>query len=246
MPNFFIKKSQIEKDKIKIGGELLKHLRDSLRIQQGEKVICIDEDGNQYTVVVTSAGKDQLAGDIVKRVERGQGPAVSIHIAQAIPKGPKLDLIIQKSTELGVNTITPILSGRTIVRIEKERVEEKVGRWRRIALEAAQQSNRLDVPEVAPPIPLADFLSSFRKADLNLLLWEGEKRHGIKKVLKDAHEAKSIVILIGPEGGFSDSEVEMAVASGFTPVSLGELILRTETAPIAVLSILQYELGSTE
>lgn len=243
MPNFFIKKDQIEEDKVKIGGELLKHLRDSLRVQKGEKIICVDEDANKYTVVATHIRKDILIGHIIGKIVREKGPAVYIHIVQAIPKGPKLDFIIQKSTELGVNAITPVISERSIVRVEKERTAERLTRWKRIALESAQQSDRWDVPEISPPLTLRDFISSFRKADLNLLLWEGEKRQGIKDVLKDVQDARSAIILIGPEGGFSTGEVEMAVEGGFTPVSLGELTLRTETAPIVALSILQYEFG---
>lgn len=243
MPNFFIKRDQIEGNQVKIGGELLKHLRDSLRIQIGEKIFCVDEERYKYTVVVTNIGKDLLTGDIIKEVPGEKGAPVHIHIAQAIPKGPKLDFIIQKSTELGVSEITPVLSERSIVRIEKKRVEEKLTRWRRIALEAAQQSDRWDVPDIAPPVTLSDFLSSFQKGDLNLLLWEGEKIQRIKDILKGVEGVKSVVILIGPEGGLSRSETEMAVEKGFIPVSLGELILRTETAPLVALSILQYEFG---
>lgn len=243
LPHFFIKKAQIEDNKIKIGGELLKHLRDSLRIQKGEKIICIDEDANKYTVIVTSIGKDLLVGDIIEKTSRVKGPAVCIHIAQAIPKGPKLDLIIQKSTEIGVATITPIISERSIVRIAKEGIADKLKRWKKIAIEAAQQSNRWEVPEITTPVTLPEFLSSCRKGDLNLLLWEEEKRQGIKGMLKNAQAVKSVVILIGPEGGFSQGEVEMAITHGFTPVTLGDRILRTETAPIVILSILQYEFG---
>ncbi len=225
----------------------MKHLRDSLRIQKGEKIFCIDEVASKYTVIVTSIGKEMLTGDIIEKTSRVKGPAVNIHIAQSIPKGPKFDFIIQKSTELGVNVITPVTSERSIIRIEKERIEEKLMRWRKIAIESAQQSNRWDVPEVASPVTLHEFLSFFNRGDLNLLLWEGEKVCGIKdtirSVVKGVGGIKSIVILIGPEGGFSEKEVEMAVTSGFTPVSLGEIILRTETAPVVVLSILQYEFG---
>jgi 16S rRNA (uracil1498-N3)-methyltransferase len=245
LPNFFIKKAQIEKNQIRITGELLKHLRDSLRIQKGEKFVCVDEDANRYTVEVSSVSKALLIGDVIEKTDIEKIPAVYIHLVQAIPKGPKLDFIIQKSTELGVNAITPVISERSVVRIEKERVHDKSERWRRIALEAAQQSNRLNVPDVAPPVTLRDFLSSYKKADLNLLLWEGEQRSGIRDLLHRVQDVKNITLLIGPEGGFSGSEVRMAIEKGFIPVSLGELILRTETAPIVVLSILQYEFGST-
>lgn len=243
MPNFFIKKAQIEKEQVKIGGELLKHLRDSLRIQKGEKVVCVDEDANKYTVEITSVSKGLLVGDIIEKVSMEKGPAVYIHLVQSIPKGPKFDFIIQKSTELGVNAITPVISERSVVKIEKERAGDKLGRWKRVVLEAAQQSNRLDVPDVASPVTLRDFLSSFRKVDLNLLLWEGEQKSGIKDLLQSIKDIKKVTVLTGPEGGFSEDEVGMAISAGFTPVSIGKSVLRTETAPIMVLSILQYEFG---
>lgn len=191
---------------------------------------------------------DDLIGAIIGKEKREKLPSVHIHLAQAIPKGPKFDLIIQKSTEIGVNAITPVMSDLSVVRIVKGKAEEKLGRWRRIALEAAQQSNRSDVPDIFPPVTLQEFLSSPIKGDLNLLLWEGEKGEGekgrsIRKALKDIKEVRSAVILVGPEGGFSDKEVAATVAGGFVPVSLGELILRTETAPLVILSILQYEFG---
>ena len=243
VPNFFIKKVQIKDHQIEIRGELLRHLRDSLRVQRGERISCVDEDAVRYTVVITHIGKDILTGDVTEEIRRSECPAVYIHVVQAIPKGSRLDFIIEKATELGASAITPVMTERSVVRIEKDRVGEKLKRWSRIALESAQQSGRWDVPEITPPVTLPDFLASFRKADLNLLLWEGEKRVTIKDVLKGVQEVKSVTVLIGPEGGFSEDEIGKAVEKGFVAVSLGELILRTETAPITALSILQYEFG---
>ncbi|MCC7202628.1 MAG: 16S rRNA (uracil(1498)-N(3))-methyltransferase [Nitrospirae bacterium] len=232
---------------MRITGELLKHLRDSLRIKKGEMIFCVDEDGTKYAVLATHTGHDLFVGEIIKTTGKSKCPAVSIHLVQSLPKGPKIDFIIQKTTELGVNSITPLVSERTVVKIEKERVEDRLRRWKKIALEAAQQSNRLDVPDITPPVSLHNYITSFRKGDLNLLLYEGEKNKGIKGAICDAREAedgvKTIILLIGPEGGFTHEEVEMAVNAGFTPVSLGSRILRTETAPVVALSILQYEFG---
>ena len=245
MSVFFINKNQLKENKIRITGELLKHLRDSLRIKKGEMIFCVDEEGTKYAVLATYTGHDLFVGEIIETTSKQKESAISIHLVQAVPKGPKLDFIIQKTTELGVNAITPVISERSVVRIEKERAEEKLRRWKKIALEAAQQSNRLDVPEIELPVSFHDYMASFKKGDLNLLLYEGEKKTGIKEVLKAAQEAKSeirtIILLIGPEGGFSHEEVEMAVEAAFTPVSLGSRILRTETAPIVALSIVQYE-----
>ena len=247
MSVFFINKNQLKENKIRITGELLKHLRDSLRIKKGEMIFCVDEEGTKYAVLATYTGQDLFVGEIIETTSKQKESAIYIHLVQAVPKGPKLDFIIQKTTELGINAITPVISDRSVVRIEKDRAEEKLRRWKKIAIEAAQQSNRLDVPDMAPPVSFHDYMASFKKGDLNLLLYEGEKKTGIKEVLRGAQEAisgvKTIILLIGPEGGFSQEEVETAVEAGFTPVSLGDLILRTETAPIAALSILRYEFG---
>ena len=247
MSVFFIKKNQLKENKVSITGELLKHLRDSLRIKKGEMIYCVDEEGTKYEVLATYTGQELFVGEIIKTTSRNKESAMFIHLVQAVPKNPKLDFIIQKTTELGVNAITPVISERAVVRIEKDRAEDKLRRWKKIALEAAQQSNRLDVPDIAPPVSFHDYIASFQKGDLNLLLYEGEKKRGIKEVIRGAMEAacgvKSIILLIGPEGGFSNEEVEMAEEAGFTPVSLGSHILRTETAPIVALSILQYEFG---
>ncbi|MBI5193486.1 MAG: 16S rRNA (uracil(1498)-N(3))-methyltransferase [Nitrospirae bacterium] len=241
MPNFFIKKSSIKDNRIELTGDVLHHLRDSLRIKTGEQISCVDEEGTGYTIKVSVLRRELLTGEIISKEEHDKRTSLHINLVQSLPKGPKFDFIIQKSTELGVTTITPVVSERSVVKLEKERGEGKHLRWERIALEAAQQSGRRDIPDISQPAILRDFLSSYAKCDLNLLLWEGEKIKRIKDVLRNAGEVKSVTILVGPEGGFSDKEVELAVSSGFIPVSLGELILRTETAPIVALSILQYE-----
>ena len=190
MSVFFINKNQLKENKIRITGELLKHLRDSLRIKKGEMIFCVDEEGTKYAVLATYTGQDLFVGEIIETTSKQKESAIYIHLVQAVPKGPKLDFIIQKTTELGINAITPVISDRSVVRIEKDRAEEKLRRWKKIAIEAAQQSNRLDVPDIAPPISFHDYMASFKKGDLNLLLYEGEKKTGIKEVLTAAQEAK--------------------------------------------------------
>ncbi len=247
MSVFFINKKALSGNEVRITGELLRHLRNSLRIKKGEMIYCVDEDGIKYAVLAKFTGQDLLIGEIIETAGKQEVSPVSIHLVQAVPKGPKFDFIIQKTTELGINSITPVISERAVVRIEKERAEEKLRRWKKIALEASQQSNRLDVPEISPPVAFHDYMASLSKGDLNLLLYEGERNRGIKEVLRDHHEAPrgvmKIILLIGPEGGFSHKEVESAVKAGFITVSLGRQVLRAETAPIAALSILQYEFG---
>lgn len=241
MPNYFINKSSIKDNRIELTGEVLHHLRDSLRIKTGEKISCVDEEGTRYSIRVSELRRELLSGEIIGTEERDIKASLRINLVQSLPKGPKFDLIIQKATELGVTTIMPVISERSVVKLEKERGDGKYQRWERIVLEASQQSDRWDIPKITHPVMLSAFLSSYAKGDLNLLLWEGEKKQGIKDVLRNAGDVKSVTILIGPEGGFSDVEVQQALSAGFISVSLGELILRTETAPIAAISILQYE-----
>lgn len=248
MPHFFISSSQIISDIIEIKGELLHHLKDSLRIRKGELIICTDASiPVKYTVKIKDIGRTTLTGEIVEKKYREEEWPYIIHLVQAIPGGSKFDLIIQKSTELGVHIITPVVSERCVVRIKREKIPSKMNRWQKIALEAAQQSERWEIPRINPPVVLREFISSYNPEGLNLLLWEREKRHHIKDILRgftrETHLPTSITVMVGPEGGFSEAEVTLITSRGFIPVSLGNLILRTETASLAILSILQYELG---
>ena len=123
MSVFFINKNQLKENKIRITGELLKHLRDSLRIKKGEMIFCVDEEGTKYAVLATYTGQDLFVGEIIETTSKQKESAIYIHLVQAVPKGPKLDFIIQKTTELGINAITPVISDRSVVRIEKDRAE---------------------------------------------------------------------------------------------------------------------------
>lgn len=247
MPNFFISKDQIRGNKLNIQGDLLRHLRDSLRIKKGERIVCVDSESiTKYIVHVSYVGRDVLIGDLVRKIKRVNEEPLHIHLVQAIPAGSKLDMIIQKSTELGVSTITPLMTERCVVRIRNKDVDKKLNRWRKIAIEAAQQSNRWNVPEVMPPLNIERFISTCRRADLNLLLWEGERgcyiKDTLRKTLNNIKWPFGVILLVGPEGGFSDMEVQLLISNGFVSISLGDLILRTETASLAALSIIQYEL----
>jgi len=233
---------------IEIGGDLFHHLRDSLRVRRGESIVCVDASiPVKYLVRVKEIGKNILVGEILEKRYRERKDPCTIHLVQAIPSGSKFDLIIQKSTELGVHIITPVITERCIVKIRDEKIPSKVKRWQRIALEAAQQSERWEIPRITVPVELREFMDSHEPSEVNLLLWEREWKKHIKDILRGViHQEKvpdSITVMIGPEGGFSEKEVSLITSKGFIPVSLGNLILRVETAAFSVLSILQYELA---
>lgn len=238
-PCFFIDPSQVSGDSITITGDDLRHIRTVLRKKPGDLLTVLDGKGGEYSVSITAIGRDEIDAAIVGRIRRGvTGPRVIL--GQGLPKADKMDLIVQKATELGVASIVPLMTERTIVKLKDE--GKRVARWRKIAREAAMQSRRADIPAMESICSFGDFLQTPRAEPGTLLLmpWE-EGTQPVKDTLKAHPAAQTIVVLIGPEGGFSPGEASLAKENGFRAVSLGPTILRTETAAIAVLSMLGYE-----
>ncbi len=238
-PRFFISSSQVREDRITVTGEDVRHIASVLRMKTGDELLLCDGQGTDYRVRIIDAGKKEIRTEVVGSTRRElAGPAITL--GQGLPKSDKMDWIVQKATELGVSSIVPLDTERTIVKIRDE--EKRVSRWQKICREAAMQSNRPDIPRVEPILRFSDFLRTLNSelGTLLLLPWE-EGTDPIKNVLRTHPTAQNIIVLIGPEGGFSSSEAELAKANGFHAVSLGPNILRTETAAVAVLSMLGYE-----
>jgi 16S rRNA (uracil1498-N3)-methyltransferase len=242
MPTYFITSPQIQGEHIHVIGPLLKHLKDALRIKQGESLIFVDEERQRYLAQVDRISPQLIVARIMERREPAPPPALSITMGQGIIKGKKMDWVVQKATEIGVDQIIPLLTGRTVVRLEGLKARRQQERWQAIAHEAAQQSGRDQVPSVRPVCSLPDFIRS-TDHQLRLILWEGETERSLKDELSTQKDSKSVSMLIGPEGGFSQEEVEDAKDQGFRAVHLGEKILRAETAGLVTLGILQYLWG---
>lgn len=239
-PRFFIDPSQAAGDTITITGDDLRHIRTVLRKQPGDLLTLLDGTGGEHAVRIESLEKDRIVTSVIDRTRRElRGPAVIL--GQGIAKADKMDWIVQKATELGAASIVPLVTERTIVKVKDE--EKRIGRWRKIAREAAMQSNRPDIPKIEEIVSFKTFLGTLNSERGTLLLfpWE-EGTRPIRDVLRTHPAAERIVVLIGPEGGFSKAEADAAQARGFHLVSLGSNILRTETAAIAVLSMIGYEL----
>ena len=166
-----------------------------------------------------------------------------MHLGQALIKGKKMDLIIQKATELGIDSLHPYKSTYCVV---KGAPENRVERWTKIALEACKQCNRPKPPDLHAPVDFTGFLKSAAEYpyDLKLIFWEEELQNSLHDILQQHTDIRSVLLLIGPEGGFSPDEARQATAQGFQPVTLGSRILRAETAAIAAIAVLQYELGN--
>lgn len=240
MPKFFVPPESIQKDWVKITGDDARHISKVLRKKKGD-IIEVSDGKKDFKVVLDSIDIKTVKGKIIAQKSSKQVD-VEIVLLQGIPKAKKMDLVIQKATELGVKKIVPVITERTVVKLDSQKSKNKHRRWTKIAKEAAKQSGRSIIPRVEPVMDLDDALLFSKDADLALIPWEKENNAGLKSFLTGkAYER--VVILIGPEGGFSSEEVDKAARFKFKPVTLGPRILRTETAGIFLLSVIMYELG---
>ncbi|MBI5855843.1 MAG: 16S rRNA (uracil(1498)-N(3))-methyltransferase [Nitrospirae bacterium] len=243
MPVFFVSADQIRDKTATITGPLLTHLRSSLRVQVGERLRLTDPQRRRLMIEVTSVDCNHLLGQVLS-AEAGPSPqAPRIILGQALLKGEHMDWVIQKATELGVDTVVPLISQHVIVRPREARIPSQVERWQRIALEAAQQSERWDVPTIATPCNFSQWLETESIAACRLIMLERGGQQALQTIPFPSSSQEHIVIVIGPEGGWREEEGAEALAKGFLPVRLGQRILRAETAALAALSVIQSRLG---
>ncbi len=236
MSRFFIQADTISGSEISITGSDHNHIKNVLRKDVGDKIVCFDSTGTEYETRIASIEKGSLTLNIINSHKKDVEPKIKITLAQSLPKSSKMDDIIQKSTELGVFEIIPVITERSIAKADKNE------RWNKIAKESAEQSGRVHVPEVKAAIKLEHLLDSCGGYDLKLLPWECENSRSLRAELANNKNISSILVLIGPEGGFSPAEAEKASAKGFKSVSLGKRILRTQTAGPATLAMILYEM----
>ncbi len=212
------------------------------RLSVGSRVECFDGRGGIYHGVIT-ATRNSLLDIHIERAEHREDLGVAITLAQAIPKGDRFEWVLQKATELGVGRIIPLMTHHTVVRTRHADEEKKSARWQRIVQEAAKQCGRATVPQVEPLQAFKDFIPSIAGASLALIPTLVTVTQPLRDVLQQQVTLHDATIIIGPEGDFTNEEVQLAQASGATAVSLGSLTLRTETATLATLAILRYSLG---
>lgn len=248
MPRFFVKTEQIKEKQIEIIGEDVKHIRNVLRKQPGEKIeICNQEDGKAYKCEIKKIEENKILNEILEEFKEEENN-IKVDIYQGLPKADKMELIIQKSVELGANAIIPVAMKRCVVKIEPKDENKKIERWQKIAESAAKQSGRSTVPEVRKIVTIQDIANLSKEYDLLIVAYENENENQIKKHLLKCKEMLSekeqikIAIVIGPEGGLEEKDVEILKQNGAEIVTLGKRILRTETVALNVLSIIMYEL----
>jgi 16S rRNA (uracil1498-N3)-methyltransferase len=240
----FVEPSKLAEDVVVLTDEDHRYLTRVLRLGVGEAIVLFDGKSVEATARILRIGPRALELKIEERrpVQASDRPLVTL--IQALAKGDKLDLVVQKATELGVGRVIPVTTERAVARLDAGalRALSRRTRWQKIAREASRQSGRLDVPEVEGVTSLATALSASPKDALKLLLWEGARQTTLRELLP-AEKPQQIVIAVGPEGGFTVEEVEAARHAGFAPVGLGPRILRTETAALVTLAILGFALG---
>ncbi len=242
MPRFFVNPSQVGEDSIIIQGNDVNHIRNVLRMRPGDELSLSDGQGTDYFCRIQSMERDEICLSIENSWKSYVELPVRLYLFQGLPKGEKMELIIQKAVELGAYEIIPVRTNRAIVKLDAKKEAKKIARWQQIAESGAKQSGRGMIPAVKPVMGLAEALAYAKSLDGILIPYE--KAEGIKKtreIIAGLKGKKSVGIFIGPEGGFDEAEVEAAMAAGAVPVTLGRRILRTETAGLTMLSILMFE-----
>ena len=245
MHRFFIPRPYAEN--MMIDGIDARHIYTVLKMKPGEKVQIVSDDGVTALAEITGTAPGQTLVKCLEVIAESHEPAVKITLAQGLVKGEKMDFIIQKAVELGAYEIIPVEMKRCVVRLDGKKAEKKTVRWQQIAESAAKQSKRMLVPRVHPVLSYKEALAYAGQLDVLLIPYElAGGMDETKKIIGNIKGGQSLGIFIGPEGGFEEEEVKMAVEKGASPITLGKRILRTETAGMAILSVLMFQLERGE
>lgn len=252
MHRFFVEPFQIHKDEIEIQGGDVNHIRNVLRMKAGEELLVSDGYGNEYRCRIREILEDTVSASVLEARRVLSELPSRITLYQCLPKGDKMELIVQKAVELGAAAIVPVASKRCVVKLDAKKAESRRKRWQAVAESAAKQSGRALIPPVMQVQSFSEALLQAGELDLCLIPYEcagelledgsGSAMERTREILENIRSGQTIGIFIGPEGGFEKEEVERAMETGAKPVSLGKRILRTETAGLCILSVLMFRL----
>jgi RNA methyltransferase, RsmE family len=243
MYQFFVEPSQIQEKSVIISGTDVNHIKNVLRMEIGQKVSISDGIEQEYICEIAVMEQESINLHICSTVEENRELPSKIYLFQGLPKGDKMELIIQKAVELGVHEIIPVSMKRSVVKLDAKKEQLKRKRWQGISESAAKQSKRIVIPEIKPVMSFKEAILYGSQLEVKLLPYENEKGiNGTKEIISSIQGNHSIGIFVGPEGGFDDLEVANAKVDKWQPISLGHRILRTETAGFTILSILMYHL----
>lgn len=244
MHKFFVPQENFNNSEAVITGDDVKHIYKVLRLNKGEKISINNLNGKEFIGEIVNITKEKVTIKILEQQNVISESGIDIHLYQGMPKASKMDGIVQKGTELGVNRIIPLWTKRVIIRRD-EASQNKVDRWRKIAIEACKQCKRSSIPAIEQGIDMETLYLRLKSYDLIIVPYENSEGYGIKAVKErlNEKETKNIAIVIGPEGGFEEDEIEKLKAIGGEIITLGRRILRTETAGIITTAVIQYEFG---
>ncbi|HSK28846.1 MAG TPA: 16S rRNA (uracil(1498)-N(3))-methyltransferase [Candidatus Limnocylindria bacterium] len=242
MARFFLPQTNIHGQRGFIDGQELAHLQRVLRLAPGDRITVFDERGWEHEAVIQSLTAERGEIEILRSSEATRESSLDLTLALGLTKGEKMDLVVEKATELGVRSILPFTSTHAVPKFDATKAARRSERWRKIALSAAKQCGRTQVPAV---LPLCDFptLLSRPEPAFKLLFWESESQQSLQQAYEKHSTAEALLLTVGPEGGFRGEEVELARASGFETAHLGRRILRAETAAVAAVTLAQFLWG---
>jgi 16S rRNA (uracil1498-N3)-methyltransferase len=243
MARFFLPKERIEGQRGTVVGDELAHLRRVLRLEPGDRFIVFDDTGWEHEAVVRSFSAHRGDIDILRSYQAERESALQITLAVGLTKGEKMDFVVEKATELGVLSFVPFVSTYTVPKLDNRKIEARTERWNKIAVSAAKQSGRTRLPKVYTLCEFGEFVRQPWDDRLKLFFWEREGQQTLKLVHDRQPDAQAVLLVIGPEGGFTLEEAEMAQRYGFISVQLGPRILRAETAAVTALSLVQFLWG---
>ncbi|MBO8128546.1 MAG: 16S rRNA (uracil(1498)-N(3))-methyltransferase [Peptococcaceae bacterium] len=242
IPRFFLFSGKIGRT-VYLDGSDAHHITRVLRMRPGAKISVVDSRGKAYLAKITGIDPGRVSARLIREDPAGGEPDLSVVLVQGLAKGDKMDLVVQKATEVGVKGIVPLVTERAVVKLSETKARQRRDRWQKIAVEAARQSKRRVVPQVAPVQRLDEFLGSLPCETAVFFLWEEEHSRIFKEELRSREKPGEVYLLVGPEGGFTPGEAAAAQAAGAVPVSLGPRILRTETAGVVAAALVLYEWG---
>ena len=244
MHRFYVGTESIEDNRIVITGSDVNHIKNVLRLNKGEKIVICDGQGKDYYCIIDNVAKEQVIAVIEDKQKANTELRTKIYLFQGLPKKDKMEIIVQKAVELGAYEIVPVKMKRTIVKIDNEKKEKaKLNRWQTIANEASKQSRRGILPNVHEIVSYKEAIDMAKKLEYVILPYElAENMEYTRKIIEEASKCSSIGIFIGPEGGFEEEEVSLAKENGIKPITLGNRILRTETAGLTTLAMLMYNI----
>jgi 16S rRNA (uracil1498-N3)-methyltransferase len=240
---FYVEPENVGEDNLKIFGEEAMYITTVLRYKKGEVIEVVDGKGGKYKVMIASAEKNLIEGKILSKTLLENEPKVFLTLAQSIGKGMKMDWVIEKGTEIGVSSFIPLVTLRTSVHLGEEREETRLQRWRRVAISSMKQSLRSVLPDIQKITTLDELLLKVKDFDLVLFGSLDEQAKKIKSLARFKKTLKKLLVIVGPEGGFTEEEKQKLIQAGAIPVNLGKRRLRTETAGIVFCSLVLYEWG---